>query len=162
MEAESGIFKTDAAVYIKRLFSRYLSDKWYVFVLTVLPFIILSFFNLNFIYVALMAVFIILPMLLGFVYVYYAFSEECVSSIRRSRIKFNDNSVEWEYVDEQNETINTRIYKWTDFCRYEITTSYVLLYPAGKGLRFLLLPLYAFSTEESILLLKILPIKINS
>lgn len=154
MDAESGIFKTGASVYVKRLFSRYLSDKWYIFVLIVLPFIALSFVNLNFIYVALMAVFIVLPMLLGFVYVYYAFSEECVLSVRRSRVRIEDDGLEWIFYDDGDEVAGSRYYGFADICRCQTDGNYAELYLKGKGLRFLLLPLSEFSIEDRKILLR--------
>lgn len=148
MVAESGIFKTGASVYVKRLFSRYLSDKWYILVLIVLPFIALSFVNLNFIYVALMAVFIVLPMLLGFVYVYYSFSEECVSSVRRCRVRIEDDGLEWIFYDDGDEVAGSRYYRFADICRYQADGNYAELYLKSKGLRFLLLPLSEFDSED--------------
>lgn len=148
MIAESGIFKISASAYAKRLFRKYLSEKWYLLLLIVLPFVALSFVNINFIYVALMAVFIVLPMLLGFVYVYYAFSEECVSSIRRCHIRIGNNGAEWIFHDDENKTTGCRQYKWKNFCRYEIDNGFIELYLKDKGNRFLLVPLGEFRHED--------------
>lgn len=50
-------YKISASDYMKVLFPAYLSDKWYVFVLLLAPFVALTFVNVNFIYVALMVLF---------------------------------------------------------------------------------------------------------
>ena len=143
----SDIFKNDASAYVRRLFRHYLSVRWYVPALIVLPFTGLSFVNVNFIYVALMALFIVAPMLLGFVYVYYAFSEECVMSIRRGRVEFDDTGIEWVFCDDDGKATGRSRYRWSDFNRCEIDGGCAELYPKGKGLRFLLVPLSAFDSD---------------
>ena len=47
-------------------------------------------------------------MLLGFVYYFYAFSEECIASIRKGRIWIDENIIKRIYLDDDGETIGEK------------------------------------------------------
>ncbi|MCI6855891.1 MAG: hypothetical protein MR865_00440, partial [Bacteroidales bacterium] len=70
---ETQPYQVPASTYMRQLFADWLADRWWTVVAVVLPFVALSFVDVRFVYVALMAGFIVVPMLLGFVYFYYAF-----------------------------------------------------------------------------------------
>ena len=51
-------------------------------------------------------------MLLGFVYYFYAFSEECIASIRKGKIWIDENIIKRIYLDDDGETIGEKAYSW--------------------------------------------------
>lgn len=102
---ESEVYKLSAGAYMRQLFPLYLKRRWWLFVLVALPFPVLALWNLNFLYAAFMVELFVIPMMLGLAYFYYALSEECVSSIRRCRVRIGDGGIEREFVDGENAVI---------------------------------------------------------
>lgn len=140
----SSIFKLPASAYMKVLFPLYLQRKWYIFAVLVLPFAALSFVNLNFLLVALMVVFLVVPMLLGYAYFYYALSEECISSIRRSFIEVSEFGITRHFVDEDDCSCGDMSFEWSLFDAFEIDVNGIYLHVRKKKLSFLLIPRAAF------------------
>ena len=87
---ETQPYQVPASAYMRQLFADWLADRWWTVVAVVLPFVALSFVDVRFVYVALMAGFIVVPMLLGFVYFYYAFRPVAVSAVRRQSVRIDD------------------------------------------------------------------------
>lgn len=105
---ESEVYKLSAGAYMRQLFPLYLKRRWWLFVLVALPFPVLALWNLNFLYAALMVEFFVIPMMLGLAYFYYALSEECVSSIRRCRVRIGEGGIEREFVDGKNAVVSVK------------------------------------------------------
>lgn len=137
---EIGIYKLSSSVYVRLLFERFISARWYVLAAVVLPFVALSFVDLRFLYVALMALFIVMPMILAFVYFYYAFSEECVFSIRRGTTSFGDKGIEREFFNDDDEPVGQQQYDWAAFSGGEFCEQGLVLFLKGKKLPFVLVP----------------------
>ena len=145
MQIESDFFKIQASVYMKRLFRKYLISRWYLFAAIIILFMGLSFVDLRFIYVLLMAVFIVIPSLLTFVYFYYAFSEDCVMSIRNGKILVKEDGIERIFCNDDNEPIGSRFYEWNSFNGVDIYESrYLIIAFEGKKFGFIMIPKEAF------------------
>ncbi len=142
------IYKLSASDYMKVLFPAYLSDKWYVFVLLLVPFVALTFVNVNFIYVALMVFFFIFPMMLSFVYFYYAFSEECVDSIRRCRVTFADDGMRRTFFDDEGALLAEKHYGWNEFGGFMADAKKMILTAKGKKFRYHMVPFEAFESAD--------------
>lgn len=145
---ETNVYKLAAGAYMRELFSCYLRRKWYLFVLVACPWFLLSFLNLNFIYVGIIAIFIIIPMLLGFVYYFYAFSEECIASIRKGKIWIDENIIKRIYLDDDGETIGEKAYSWDLADRCVVASRSFRFYFCGKKDVFLLVPSSVFESES--------------
>ena len=96
----SNIYKLSASAYMRVALMRYLCRRWWIGVL-LLPFVILSFEDSRFLFVALMVVFLVLPMFIVFVYFNLSFSPECVASIRRCRVNLTSDSILYYYLDDE-------------------------------------------------------------
>lgn len=141
-------YKISASDYMKVLFPAYLSDKWYVFVLLLAPFVALTFVNVNFIYVALMVLFFIFPMMLSFVYFFYAFSEECVDSIRRCRVTLDDNGMRRTFLDDEDAPKAEKHYGWNEFGGFVADSRQLRLLAKGRKYRYQLVPFEAFESAD--------------
>ena len=131
---ESEVYKLSAGAYMRQLFPLYLKRRWWLFVLVALPFPVLALWNLNFLYAALMVEFFVIPMMLGLAYFYYALSEECVSSIRRCRVRIGEGGIEREVVDGENAVISVKKTGWEAFCRCDVADAGIKLFHAGKAM----------------------------
>lgn len=145
MNPSSEIYKISAGDYMRVLFPVYLRSRWYVFALVVLPFAVLSMVSLNFVYVCLMSLFLIVPMMLGYVYFYYALSEDCVSSIRKSRVSITKRGVLREYYDEEDKCIGGQETSWNDVLRVEIDGDKLLLFKKSGKFAFQVISSRAFA-----------------
>lgn len=140
----SSVYKLSAGAYMKALFPRYMRSRWYLFAVVVVPFVALSFVDINFVYVALMALFLIVPMMLGYVYFYYAFSDDCVSSIRKCRVDTTEEGLCRRYYDDSDEEVGEQLERWDSFASAELSGEALLLYRKKKKFVFQMIPESAF------------------
>lgn len=143
---ETQPYQVPASAYMRRLFADWLADRWWTVAAVVLPFVCLSFVDLRFVYVALMAGFIVVPMLLGFVYFYYALRSVAVSAVRRQAARIDDGGITIVYLNEEQPVGETR-YEWTAFDDCSTADGYIRLDFVDSTYAFLLIPLESFATD---------------
>ncbi|MDD6141822.1 MAG: hypothetical protein PUB61_10565 [Bacteroidales bacterium] len=144
---ETEPYQVPASAYMRRLFADWLADRWWTMAAVVLPFVGLSFVDLRFVYVALMAGFIVVPMLLGFVYFYYAFRPIAVSAVRRQAARIDDDGITIVYLNDEQCVGETR-YEWAAFDDCTVADGYIRLDFVGARYDFLLVPHESFATED--------------
>lgn len=132
---------------MRRLFADWLADRWWTVAAVVLPFVCLSFVDLRFIYVALMAAFIVVPMLSGFVYFYYAFRPVAVSAVRRQAARIDDGGITIVYLNDEQPVGEAR-YEWAAFDDCTVADGYIRLDFVDGTYNFLLVPEDSFATED--------------
>lgn len=147
---ETCIYKLSSAAYMRQFFPFYLKRRWWVPVVVVAPFVFLSLWDTRFIYVALMSAFFIIPLLLGFAYFYYALSEECVSSIRKSRVVLDKDGFVRILYDDDNEVAGTSKKEWSEFWRCVVDESGVKLFSRKNTISFEFIPANVFPNEKKI------------
>ncbi len=147
---ETDLYKIETSEYIKMLYLRFVSDKWWMLLAAVVPCVALSFLNLNFIYVALIVAFIVLPMLFAFVYIVYGFADESISAIRYGKVVIGKEGVRKIFYDAEGDTeIGCREYHSSVFSDYAVTEKFVVLRFKKMKYSCLLIPLNAFPTKRS-------------
>lgn len=129
---------------MRQLFPLYLQRWWWIVAVVAIPPMALAYFNLNFIYVALMLVFFVIPMMLGAAYFYYALSDECLSSIRRGRILLDDTGIIRQFVDDEDVVVSDKKAQWKDFESFEFDESGIKLFIKKRGMTFEFMPAVAF------------------
>ena len=132
---------------MRQLFADWLADRWWTVVAVVLPFVALSFVDVRFVYVALMAGFIVVPMLLGFVYFYYAFRPVAVSAVRRQLARIDDAGITVVFLNDDLCVGETR-YEWAAFYDCTVADGYIRLDFVGGMYGFMLVPQESFATED--------------
>lgn len=147
-EIVTRITKLQADAYMREMFPRYMQKRWYWFVLPAVPFVGLSFADLRFLYVALMAICLVTPLLLGYVYFYYALGEECVASVRRGRVRFSEAGVAREFLDDDDRPIGLRFYGWDEFGGYSVSSKFLKLFLRRKSFLFQLVPIEALPETD--------------
>ena len=88
--------------YMKHLCSMFLADNWLWMVLPVAVCGMLAIFiDVRFIIVALMILFVVLPMLLALLYFYYGLSPEARWSIMEKTATIDDSGITLDFADER-------------------------------------------------------------
>ena len=144
---ETQPYQVPASAYMRQLFADWLADRWWTAVAVVLPFVALSFVDVRFVYVALMAGFIVVPMLLGFVYFYYAFRPVAVSAVRRQLARIDDAGITVVFLNDDLCVGETR-YEWAAFDDCTVANDYIRLDFVGGMYGFMLVPQESFATED--------------
>lgn len=144
---ETQPYQVPASAYMRQLFADWLADRWWTVVAVVLPFVALSFVDVRFVYVALMAGFIVVPMLLGFVYFYYAFRPVAVSAVRRQLARIDDAGITVVFLNDDLCVGETR-YEWAAFDDCTVANDCIRLDFVDGTYNFLLVPEDSFATED--------------
>ena len=144
---ETQPYQVPASAYMRQLFADWLADRWWTVVAVVMPFVALSFVDVRFVYVALMAGFIVVPMLLGFVYFYYAFRPVAVSAVRRQLARIDDAGITVVFLNDDLCVGETR-YEWAAFDDCTVADGYIRLDFVDGTYNFLLVPEDSFATED--------------
>ena len=144
---ETQPYQVPASTYMRQLFADWLADRWWTVVAVVLPFVALSFVDVRFVYVALMAGFIVVPMLLGFVYFYYAFRPVAVSAVRRQLARIDDAGITVVFLNDDLCVGETR-YEWAAFDDCTVADGYIRLDFVGGMYGFMLVTQESCATED--------------
>lgn len=129
---------------MKRLFTIFMTDNWAWFVVPIVALAGLSVLNTNFIIVALMVVFIVVPMVLSLLYFNYALTDEARISISEKNIELIVEGIVFNLLQDN---AKPHFYKWEDFRNVRLFQWGIALQPA-KRYRLLMIPAAAFENEK--------------
>ena len=132
--------KVSSSEYVKRLFSLFMTYYWALFLLPVLVLASLSVVNVDFLIVALMAIFIMIPMVLTLLYFNYALTDEARLSISEKELKV---TVDGLHLKTLNNKEQEYFFQWKEFYGCLIYEKSLLLQHDGK-FRFFMIPCNAF------------------
>ena len=94
--------KVTAGAYMRHLSAMFLADNWLWMVLPLAVCAVLAIWvDVRFIIVALMVLFIVLPMVLALLYFYYGFSPEARWSIMEKQVDLTEEGLELTFTDER-------------------------------------------------------------
>ena len=94
-----------AGSYMRELCLMFLADNWLWLVLPVAVCAVLAIWvDVRFVIVAMMVLFIVLPMVLALLYFYYGLSQEARWSIMDKAVTIDDNAITLSFTDERMKT----------------------------------------------------------
>lgn len=127
-----------AGKYMRQLCTMFLADYWLWMVLPIAVCAVLAIWvDVRFVIVAMMVLFIVLPMVLALLYFYYGLSPEARWSIMDKAVTIDDNGISLEFSDER---MKKHAIGWDDV-RYIIEKEdVVLLMLRGRRYTCLMLP----------------------
>ena len=131
--------KVTAGAYMRHLSAMFLADNWLWMVLPLAVCAVLAIWvDVRFIIVALMVLFIVLPMVLALLYFYYGFSPEAQWSIKEKRVDISDDGLTLTFIDER---MKKHVIPW-DNVRYIIEKDdvWMLMLSSGRRYTCLMLP----------------------
>ena len=131
--------------YMRRLCYMFLADNWLWLILPVAVCGILAIFiDVRFVIVAMMVLFIVLPMILALLYFYYGLSPEARWSIMEKTAVINDEGITLYFVDER---MKTHVIRWNDVRSIIEEEDVLLLMLRGKRYTCLMLPSSAIDPD---------------
>lgn len=123
----------DAGTYMRHLCALFMADNWLWMVLPVaLCGILAVWVDVRFVIVALMVLFIVLPMVLALLYFYYGFSPEARWSIMLKTVTITDEALEMDFDDSR---MKKHAIRWDDV-RYMIEKDDVVMLMLTGGRRY--------------------------
>ena len=97
--------RVSSGTYMRHLCAMFLADNWLWMVLPIAVCAVLAIWvDVRFIIVAMMVLFIVLPMVLALLYFYYGLSPEARWSIMEKAVTIDDDGMTLEFADERMKT----------------------------------------------------------
>jgi len=129
----------EAGTYMRHLCALFLADNWLWMVLPVaLCGVLAVWVDVRFVIVALMALFVVLPMVLALLYFYYGFSPEARWSIMVKTLNFTDESLVMNFDDIR---MKKHAIRWDDVrCIIDKDDVVMLMLKGGRRYTCLMLP----------------------
>ena len=129
----------EAGTYMRHLCALFLADNWLWMVLPVaLCGVLAVWVDVRFVIVALMALFVVLPMVLALLYFYYGFSPEARWSIMVKTLNFTDESLVMDFDDIR---MKKHTIRWDDVrCIIDKDDVVMLMLKGGRRYTCLMLP----------------------
>ena len=127
-----------AGSYMRELCLMFLADNWLWLVLPVAVCAVLAIWvDVRFVIVAMMVLFIVLPMVLALLYFYYGLSQEARWSIMDKSVTIGDEGITLNFTDER---MKTHVIPWDNVRHIIEKDDVVMLMLGGKRYTCLMLP----------------------
>ena len=127
-----------AGSYMRELCLLFLADNWLWLVLPVAVCAVLAIWvDVRFVIVAMMVLFIVLPMVLALLYFYYGLSQEARWSIMDKAVTIDDNAITLSFTDER---MKTHVIPWDNVRHIIEKDDVVMVMLDGKRYTCLMLP----------------------
>lgn len=131
--------KVTPGCYIRHLCALFFADNWLWMALPVALCAVLAvWIDVRFVIVALMVLFIVLPMLLALIYFYYGLSPEARWSVMEKSLTIDDNAITLIFTDER---MKKHVIRWDDVRDIiEKDDAVLLMLSGGRRYTCLMLP----------------------
>ena len=137
-------FAISSAIYTKLVFRGYFAQYWWLYALPLSILIILTFYNINFLYTILMLCFIVFPMALIMVYFWYLLTGEIRWSILEKEMAISDSGIMLTFEDFTKEL------QWDEFSGFSTTGKYLLLKFKVRRFTYFVIPFDIFADKEQL------------
>lgn len=145
-----------SGLYMRRLCLLFIADYWLWLVLPVALCAILALWvDVRFVIVAMMVLFIILPMVLALLYFYYGLSPEARWSIMDKIVTLDDRGITLDFTDER---MKKHVIRWDDVHSIiEKDDAVMLMLTGGRRFTCLMLPASVVNPDVAQLLREFVP-----
>ena len=137
-------FAISSAIYTKLVFRGYFARYWWLYALPLSILIILTFYNINFLYTILMLCFIVFPMALIMVYFWYLLTGEIRWSILEKEMAISDSGIMLTFEGFTKEL------RWDEFSGFSTTGKYLLLKFKVRRFTYFVIPFDVFADKEQL------------
>lgn len=128
--------------YLRIVFKSLLVSYWSYILLTFTILLLLTLWNITWIYVFLMVIFIFVPSILFYLYIWHGLKPEVRYSTLEKTIQISNNGLVLFYSEDKFEELS-----WSEFSKINITNQYLILTFKKSNNLFFLVPLNAFKTS---------------
>ena len=137
-------FAISSAIYTKLVFRDYFARYWRLYALPLSILIILTFYNINFLYTILMLCFIVFPIALIMVYFWYLLTGEIRWSILEKEMAISDSGIMLTFEGFTKEL------QWNEFSGFSTTGKYLLLKFKIRRFTYFVIPFDVFADKEQL------------
>ena len=137
-------FAISSAIYTKLVFRGYFARYWWLYALPLSILIILTFYNINFLYTILILCFIVYPMALIMVYFWYLLTGEIRWSILEKEMAISDSGIMLTFEGFTKEL------QWDEFSGFTTTGKYMLLKFKVRRFTYFVIPFDVFADKEQL------------
>ena len=137
-------FAISSAIYTKLVFRGYFARYWWLYALPLTALIILTFYNINFLYTILILCFIVYPMSFIMVYFWYLLTGEIRWSILEKEMTVSDSGMMLTFEDFTKEL------RWDEFSGFSTTGKYLLLKFKVRRFTYFVIPFAVFADTEQL------------
>ena len=137
-------FAISSAIYTKLVFRGYFARYWWLYALPLTALIILTFYNINFLYTILILCFIVYPMALIMVYFWYLLTGEIRWSILEKEMAISDSGIMLTFEGFTKEL------QWDEFSGFSTTGKYLLLKFKVRRFTYFVIPFAVFADTEQL------------
>lgn len=137
-------FAISSAIYTKLVFRGYFARYWWLYALPLSILIILTFYNINFLYTILMLCFIVFPMALIMVYFWYLLTGEIRWSILEKEMAISGSGIMLTFEGFTQEL------RWDEFSGFSTTGKYLLLKFKVRRFTYFVIPFDVFADKEQL------------
>lgn len=137
-------FAISSAIYTKLVFRGYFARYWWLYALPLTALIILTFYNINFLYTILILCFIVYPMALIMVYFWYLLTGEIRWSILEKEMAISDSGIMLTFEGFTKEL------QWDEFSGFSTTGKYLLLKFKVRRFTYFVIPFDVFADKEQL------------
>ena len=137
-------FAISSAIYTKLVFRGYFARYWWLYALPLSILIILTFYNINFLYTILILCFIVYPMALIMVYFWYLLTGEIRWSILEKEMVISDSGIMLTFEGFTKEL------QWNEFSGFSTTGKYLLLKFKVRRFTYFVIPFDVFADKEQL------------
>ena len=137
-------FAISSTIYTKLVFRAYFARYWWLYALPLSILIILTFYNINFLYTILILCFIVYPMALIMVYFWYLLTGEIRWSILEKEMAISDSGIMLTFEGFTKEL------QWDEFSGFSTTGKYLLLKFKVRRFTYFVIPFDVFADKEQL------------
>ena len=137
-------FAISSAIYTKLVFRGYFARYWWLYALPLSILIILTFYNINFLYTILILCFRVYPMALIMVYFWYLLTGEIRWSILEKEMAISDSGIMLTFEGFTKEL------QWDEFSGFSTTGKYLLLKFKVRRFTYFVIPFDVFADKEQL------------
>lgn len=149
---ETGIHRTDSYHYMRTVAEVWSGRWWWTIALPVLTCFALGMaLNIAFIFMAFMVVFLIVPMVMMFLYFYYALTPEARMAILNKRLRISPSGIDvvYEPIGDNAPAPKAVHVTWDEITAIEYRAHDMMMRLNGSRYRFMLIPYEALSETDS-------------
>ena len=129
----SEIYSIPTGKYVKILFGDILNNYLVWIIGVIVALIIFTVLDIRWFFVLLMAIFIIFPMLVSYLYIWHCFKPETSLSLLSKYLEIDDNEIKLVFENEKQSTL-----AWNEFLRCRKTKEYyIFTFKKSKYLYFI-------------------------
>ena len=141
----------DSGAYAGILIRLYLKRMWWVYAAPAVLLLLTGAFDIRFLLLAFIYVFLVIPMIMAFAFTFYGLVEESRYSILRHRMDFDERGIQIVYVDDNDCKIGKDNISWERVKQLHPMSKYLVIMLNNGLFRYIAIPYTAFDGKDEML-----------